>query len=587
MRILGVVCSCLLLLTGSCTTSPDLRGQPASPLHAAQPSSPLIPVDTIPPDCADIAGDTAEINQLGLDLFHILTHHAPAENLVISPYGVAAVFSMAYAGARSATADEMATTLHFLPQAEQHARFQALTCHLAHLSSPGSPDDRAVDATMPFQLHSANGLFPQVGFPLAPGFLTTLTDAYAAPVQPLNYVGDPGGAVEQINGWARWHTSARIDQLMSSEDVTQFTRLVLANAVYFNAAWKQPFSPAQTAPASFTLIDDTQMTVPFMHGVMRAPYLRGDDFQAALLPYAGETVDLLVVLPDPERFDAVAHRLDLGTTLLVDPNTATLNPGGLVFDVTLAMPKFAFAQDVDLIGALQDAGLMLPFDPGAADFSGITGGDNDLFISAARQKAEIVVDENGTEAVAATAAVMPVSALERVNLALDRPFLFAMRDRGTQTVLFLGQVMNPVSSTPSPDDDVAGTAYYRGPNPYRDSPQFEIAYPARLWRLESDDTKGQDGLDLIHKGIVDCSIWLDAGAIGAEDMPAVRLGQHDWIPFRTIDPDSIGYYLPWDDIAFFFGIRLPAPYATDGAIPCLDAAHEVIATFAVVPDPSP
>ena len=442
-----VVCLFLLLSTliSGCASA---GGQSASPLQGESRVSPLAPVGMDAQDCTDGAYDSADLNQLGFDLHQILADDATGENIIFSPYGVAAVFSMAYAGARGATADEMATTLHFLPQAEQHAQFRALTCRLARLSLSGAPAASSTDATELFQLHSANGLFPQadvegIDFRLAEDFRATLANAYAAQTHPLDYVHGPSGAVDWINAWVNEHTAGRIPDLLTYGEVTPRTRLVLANAVFFKAAWQHPFDPARTGPGSFTLADETQVTVPFMRGSARAPYLRGDDFQAVLLPYAGDAVDLLVVMPDLGRFDAVARRQDLGATLVFDPDTAALRADELVKDVTVAMPKFTLENDIDLVDVLREAGLELPF--AEADFSGITGSDNDLYISAALQKAMIVVDENGTEAAAATAAVLSIRSLQRVDLTLDRPFLFAVRDRETQAILFLGRVMNPVN----------------------------------------------------------------------------------------------------------------------------------------------
>ncbi len=210
---------------------------------------------------------------------------------------------------------------------------------------------------------------------------------------------------------------------------------MLANAIYFKASWLFPFDPAATEEGAFTLLDGREVMAPLMRqAAVRAPYSEGDGYQAVRLPYAGGDVDMLLLLPLEGAFEGMEARLD-GELLQAVQEQAEVR------DVALTLPRFEFDTTLPLEGILQSLGLMAPF--GAeADFSGMTAG-GDLFIADAVHKGTITVDEEGTEAAAVTGVAMEESAYPRAEVSLTRPFLFAILERESGAILFLGRVLDP------------------------------------------------------------------------------------------------------------------------------------------------
>jgi len=385
----------------------------------------------------------ANLNTLGIDLYHTLTQSADQENLIFSPYGVVSAFSAAYAGAAGETEAEMVQFLHFLPQSEQHSQYRTINCYLTSLANDAEPINQGMgEQHIPFQLQIANGLWQQAGFPFSQGYLGTIAENYSADLQTVDFVTGSPQVVEQINQWVRQKTAGRIQELVTNDEVTSATRLVIANAIYFKASWLIPFSPSQTQVQPFALRNGDQVMVPLMHNTLRASYLKAEGYQAALLPYflpaVDKRVEMVILVPDPERFSEIEQSLDLAT---VADTVANAEP----YELTLALPKFELNHRLDLRKVLSAIGLQAPFEPAQANFSRITGGENGLYISAAIQQATITVDEQGTEAAAATGIPMPVSKVEPAELIVNRPFIYAIRETESNAILFLGRVVNPVS----------------------------------------------------------------------------------------------------------------------------------------------
>jgi serpin B len=208
--------------------------------------------------------------------------------------------------------------------------------------------------------------------------------------------------------------------------------MVLTNAVYFKADWATKFNKLSTGPATFTLLDGTQVDVSMMHGKTVYSYASGNGWKAIELPYVGEQVAMDIILP--EDFSSFEQTLDIDTLNAI---LAEMNPE----TIQLSLPKFKFASDFDLSQALKDMGMSMAFDPGLADFSGITDADS-LYIQGIVHKAVVAVDEEGTEAAAAGAVVMGTTSMTE-SMVVDSPFVFLIRDLGTGSILFMGRVMNP------------------------------------------------------------------------------------------------------------------------------------------------
>ncbi|WP_437624797.1 serpin family protein [Sorangium sp. So ce1151] len=350
-------------------------------------------------------------------------------NLFYSPHSMSSALAMTYAGARGATETEMAGALRFtLPQERLHPAFNALDLALARRGQGAEGKDGEG-----FRLKVANALWGQVGSSFAPSFLDVLAESYGAGLRVVDFAQAPDEARGIINGWVAERTEGRIKDILPEGAIRPATRLVLTNAVYFNAAWQFPFDEEDTAPGDFTLLDGTAVSVPMMNGSAQVGYGEGDGYEALELPYGGGELSMVLVLPaeggeleaglDRERLEGVIG--SLGTR-----------------SVTMTLPKFKFESTLDLVPQLVELGMPIAF-TGLADFSGIDG-QGGLFISDVLHKAFVSVDEAGTEAAAATAVVIgETSAPEPATIRFDRPFLFFIRDIETGAVLFVGRVMNP------------------------------------------------------------------------------------------------------------------------------------------------
>ncbi|HLB63402.1 MAG TPA: serpin family protein, partial [Anaerolineales bacterium] len=284
----------------------------------------------------------------------------------------------------------------------------------------------------------ANSLWGQQGFGFLPEFLDLLGENYGAGMRLVDYASDPEAARQAINQWVSDETQEKIQDLIPSGAIDEMTRLVLANAIYFKAAWLHPFDADVTAPAPFHRLDGSTVDVPMMHQDEGYGYALRDGYRALELPYENGNVSMLIILPDEGQFQAVEQALD---PAMIEDILGNLTYG----PVTLSLPRFTYDSAFSLNDALQALGMTDAFNPDRADFSGMDG-NRDLFIGSVLHKAFVSVDENGTEAAAATAVIMQItSALagEPIAFTVDRPFIYVIRDSQTQSVLFVGRVMAP------------------------------------------------------------------------------------------------------------------------------------------------
>ena len=386
---------------------------------------------------ADIAAVVDADTALGLDVFRMV---AGDENLMISPYSIATALSMVYPGARGITATEMTDVLGLtVDDATLHAVRNYIDTALANPPVPVSDED----TREPFTIRPANSAWGQGGYPFLDEYLGVLAENYGAGLRLLDYIGDPGGSRVIINEWVEDATEDRIKDLLQQGDIDDLTRLVLVNAIWFKANWASPFDPDATSPGMFTLLDDSKIEVPLMKAFLETSYASNRELEAVRLPYAGDAA-MVVVLPKNGSPADLAAALDSGDLDLEWERAR----------VELTMPSFEFDATVGLNEALKDLGMPTAFkapwtlSPDEADFSGMTG-FQELYISKVRHKTFIALDEEGTEAAAATAVVMAIPTsgggpqLRRVTFTADRPFLFWIEHSSTGEMLFLGQVTNP------------------------------------------------------------------------------------------------------------------------------------------------
>ena len=359
-------------------------------------------------------------------------------NLFYSPHSISLALAMTYAGAGGQTASQMAEMLRFLlPEDELHSAFNALDQELA---SRGE-DIRGRDGER-FRLNIANAVWGQHDHPFLNEFLDVLAESYGAGVRPADFRGAPEESRLAINDWVAQSTEDRIKDLLPPSIIDSLTRMVLTNAIYFNASWSSPFNKANTRQRPFHLLDGSSVDVPMMRTSEDFGYAAGDGYQAVDLPYVGHELSMTVIVPGKGRFAGFEDSLDAS---LLDSIIAGLG----VRYVTLDLPKFEFESKFRLSEALKSMGMPDAFDSAASDFSGMDGkscaaGDEEcLYIREVVHKAFVSVDEAGTEAAAATAVVMQVESAppDPVTLTVDRPFVFIIRDRETGAILFVGRVV--------------------------------------------------------------------------------------------------------------------------------------------------
>ncbi len=389
----------------------------------------------------DVSGTTGDdLNQLAagnrifaVDLYHQL--ETMDGNLFYSPYSISSALAMTYAGAEGKTAEEMAAVFHFLMEEDRlHPAFNALDLYLEGLANQEMPDD----VGEAFQLNIANAIWGQKEFHFESEFLDTLAANYGAGLRLLDYVQEPEKSRVIINDWVSDQTKERIQDLIPQGAIDSDTRLVLSNAIYFKATWLEPFEESLTEDKVFHGFDGEEFMTPMMSLGSDAsfPYYQGEGFQVVDLPYLGGQVSMLVIVPDEGKF----------TDFEVNLNSEKLDEiaGNLAYQpMYLSFPKFEFESEISLAQTLAQMGMPSAFND-AADFSGMTG-QKDLFISDVFHKAFVSVDEEGTEAAAATAVLMALTSAPAnpIRLVVDHPFLFLIRDIQTNSILFMGRVVEP------------------------------------------------------------------------------------------------------------------------------------------------
>jgi serpin B len=382
--------------------------------------------DVAQPDLVELVGGNSAF---ALDLYQAIREEEG--NLFYSPYSISLALAMTYAGARGETEQQMADTLHYtLPQDRLHSAFNALDLELASRGEGAEGKDE-----QGFRLNIVNAIWGQTGYEFLSKFLDTLAENYGAGLRLLDFVKASEESRGVINDWVAEETEGKIEDLLPPDSITSLTRLVLTNAIYFNAAWSHPFEEELTHDGTFNLLDGGQVTVPMMEQTKYFGYAEGEGYQAVELPYDGEELSMVILLPATGRFGEFASALDAERVASILKDIDPEN-------VHLTMPKFTYESGFRLKETLAAMGMPAAF--GAADFSGMDG-TRELFIGDVIHKAFISLDEAGTEAAAATAVVVPTSAppSRMIEVTVDRPFVFMIRDIETDALLFLGRVVNP------------------------------------------------------------------------------------------------------------------------------------------------
>jgi len=434
MVLLITLVMAMLTLT-ACGSADSIGGGRAPGMAIASEHERDLP-EVPPSDLGELVeGNTA----FAFDLYRLLAEQQEGENLFYSPYSISLALAMTYAGARGETEEQIARTLRFaLPDERLHAAFNALDQELAHRGEGTQGKDEG-DRQHPkgFRLNIANAIWGQESYGFLDPFLDTLAANYGAGLRVLDFARGPEESRVIINDWIRRQTEGRIEDLIPQGTIDPLTRLVLTNAVYFNADWAYPFEESVTRDGPFTLLDGSRVVVPMMHQIESFGYAEGEGYQAVELPYDGHEMSMVIILPERDRFDEFESSLDGNQVREIVSDMTDRQ-------VALKMPSFEFDSRFELGQALGELGMGAAFSS-AADFSGMTG-TKDLFISDVLHKAFVSVDEQGTEAAAATAVVMVEGEempADPIAVDVDHPFLLMIRDIETGTLLFVGRVLNP------------------------------------------------------------------------------------------------------------------------------------------------
>ena len=397
--------------------------------------------DESPNATAEEIGELADVNRgFAFDLYRTLSEEDG--NLFYSPYSISLALAMTYAGARGETELQMAETLQFkLPQDRLHRAFNTLD---ADLASRGEEEEGEDDER--FTLNIANAVWGQHDYEFLEPFLDVLATHYGAGVRPVDFAGSPEESRVTINDWVAERTEDKIKDLIPEGAIQSVTRMVLSNAIYFNARWLYTFFDNFTKPRPFHLLNGGEVEAPMMRmaAAERLGYSEGEGYQAVELPYRGRDIAMTILLPDAGNFREFEESMgwDLISEILEDLELTY---------VDLTMPKFEFDSEFKLRGPLAKLGMPNAFGSGTSDFSGMDGRschDGDLpclLVDDVYHKAFVSVDEEGTEAAAATGVVMILESAGPTarEIVVDRPFIFLIHDRATESILFVGRVENP------------------------------------------------------------------------------------------------------------------------------------------------
>ena len=351
-------------------------------------------------------------------------------NLFFSPFSISTALAMTYAGAKGNTETQMAQTLHFsLSQERLHPGYSALMHGL-----------QADPAHSGFELSIANALWGQSGYEFHKEFIDITGDHYDAGFNEVDFVKDTEQARGTINRWVEEKTRDKIKELIKPGILTDLTRLVLTNAIYFKGQWMSQFKKERTLPEPFELMNGEKVEVPMMNQTREFNYSENETAQILEMPYEGNKLSMVIFLPKEKR--DIKELEGLLETENFNHWVSTLQKQ----EVIVSLPKFKMISEFLLNETLEALGMTDAFDVASADFSGMTPDPVGLYISAVVHKAFVDVNEEGTEAAAATAVVMTLrSAMPEPKpvFRADHPFIFVIRDKSSDSILFVGRVMDP------------------------------------------------------------------------------------------------------------------------------------------------
>lgn len=420
--------------------SPNPTPNPNTPTpNTPEPNNPVVPI-TIPtpvmpatstqyvPNASDTVGAA---NRFAFELYN--QYKNTNDNVFFSPYSISSALEMTYEGARGKTASEMQSVFHF--SADPSVRIPSF----ARLYSQINPQNAS------YQLSTANALWAQKDYPFDANYTKTIETYYGGKTTNLDFKTDTEGARQTINSWVSSKTNDKIPELFAKGTLNEYTRLVLTNAVYFKGKWDLPFKKEATQQKTFTVGDGTKSQCSMMNREDHLGYSETADYQAIELPYASNDLSMIVILPKTGILAKILPSDDIEKNLTSKTfNDLKRNLSSELVDVYL--PKFKFDTEYNMNDTLSTMGMPTAFDANNADFSGMTG-NLDLYIGIVVHKAYVDVNEEGTEAAAATGVGMKATSIAAPQqpklFNADHPFIFAIVHNATGSILFLGKVNDP------------------------------------------------------------------------------------------------------------------------------------------------
>mgnify|MGYP006283506327 CR=1 FL=1 len=346
-------------------------------------------------------------------------------NIIYSPHSISSALALPYNGAKGTTKEEMSDVMAF------DNNLDALNASYHQLSEYLNNNIKSIS------LNIANALWAQKNLKLNAPYLKAIDSYYEGELNYCNFAGNPEEAREEINNWVEKKTANKIQDLLKKGSIERSTRLVLVNAIYFNAPWQEQFEKERNTEETFYIFSKCKMVATYMHKSIQTRYFNHKLFQAVELPYKGGDASMLILLPK-ERYGL----MDL-EKWINDERYGEMLKGMKRTQANVSLPKFKYTWEQTINDPLQEMGMKRAFS-GSAEFSGITDKER-LFIDKVIHKAFIDVNEEGTEAAAATAVVMRKTAIipETTDFKVDHPFLFIIKENRNNTILFAGRVLEP------------------------------------------------------------------------------------------------------------------------------------------------
>ncbi|KAM4835752.1 leukocyte elastase inhibitor [Thomomys bottae] len=367
-----------------------------------------------------------------LDLFHLLSENNPTGNIFISPFSISSALAMVLLGSRGKTASQISKAFHFDKVEDIHSRFQGL--HAA-INKQGSP----------YILKLANRLYGEKTYNFLPEFLASTQKMYGAELASVDFQHASEEARKVINKWVKGQTEGKIPELLAAGMVDNMTKLVLVNAIYFKGNWQEKFMKEDTTDAPFRLNKKETKTVKMMYQKKKFPfgYIQDLKCQVLELPYQGKELSMVILLPDDIEDESTGLK-KIEKQLTLEKLREWIKPKNLMnTEVNVRLPRFKLEETYVLNSDLARLGVQDLFSSSKADLSGISGA-TDLFISNIVHKSFVEVNEEGTEAAAATAGIATFAMLmHEEEFTADHPFIFLIQDKPTGNILFLGRYSSP------------------------------------------------------------------------------------------------------------------------------------------------